>query len=43
MLHGNPLVSPPGDLVLCGGDQLLARGTGIQHERLERLIARGRV
>lgn len=40
---GNPLVSPPGDLVLAGGDHLLALGTGEQLARLERLIAAGRV
>ena len=42
LLNGNPLVSPPGAHAL-RGDQLLALGTGTQLERLERLIARGRV
>jgi voltage-gated potassium channel len=38
---GNPLVSPPGDLALSGGDQLLALGTAEQLTRLDRLIAVG--
>ena len=38
---GNPLVSPPGDFALSGGDQLLALGTGEQLARLERLISVG--
>lgn len=41
--EGNPLVSPPGDLVLSRGDHLLALGTTEQLERLGRLIAAGRV
>jgi voltage-gated potassium channel len=39
---GNPLVGPPGDLVLAGGDRLLALGTGQQLRQLEALIAAGR-
>jgi hypothetical protein len=34
-------VSPPGDLALSGGDQLLALGTAEQLTRLDRLIAVG--
>jgi voltage-gated potassium channel len=41
--EGNPLVAPPGDFLLRAGDHLLALGTGDQLERLERLIAAGRV
>ncbi len=37
--EGNPLVSPPGGLVLAAGDHLLALGTGAQLRELERLIA----
>lgn len=40
--EGNPLVGPPGELVLLAGDHLLALGTGEQLERLERLIAAAR-
>ena len=39
---GNPLVSPPGDLMLSAGDHLLALGTTDQLEQLGRLIAGGR-
>jgi voltage-gated potassium channel len=35
---GNPLVNPPGDLVLLAGDQLLALGTEEQLRRLEQLL-----
>ena len=39
---GNPLVNPPGDFVIAGGDQFLALGTREQLTRLERIIATGR-
>jgi voltage-gated potassium channel len=39
---GNPLVNPPGDFVIAGGDQFLALGTREQLARLERIIATGR-
>src|SRR5262245_1483842 len=39
---GTPLVSPPGDFVLSGGDQFLALGTKEQLARLESIIATGR-
>jgi voltage-gated potassium channel len=39
---GNPLVNPPGDFVIAGGDQFLALGTKEQLARLERIIATGR-
>jgi voltage-gated potassium channel len=39
---GNPVVSPPGDLVLRADDHLLALGTGAQLRQLERLITAGR-
>jgi len=38
---GSPLVSPPGDLALARGDQLLALGTAEQLGKLDRLIAAG--
>jgi voltage-gated potassium channel len=37
----NPLVNPPGDLALAGGDRLLALGTRDQLERVERVLAKG--
>jgi voltage-gated potassium channel len=40
--EGNPIASPPGDLALAKGDQLLALGTREQLARLEALIAGGR-
>ena len=39
--EGAPIPNPPADLTLTAGDRLLALGTGVQLERLEKLIASG--
>lgn len=36
---GNPVVNPPGDMALRAGDRLLALGTRVQLERVERMLA----